>query len=117
MKKIIYIITILLLLGSTSFAQKNSKVKTSEFKVEGLCNMCKERIEEAALIKGVKFAEWNKKTSTLKVVFKPAKTSLKNIHKSIAEVGHDTDLLKGNDEAYKNLSSCCKYRDHSNCKH
>ena len=117
MKNIIYIITILLLIGNSAIAQKKAKVKTSEFKVLGLCKMCKERIEEAALIKGVKFAEWNKKTDILKVVFKPSKTSLKAIHKSIAEAGHDTDLLKGNDEAYKNLPSCCKYRDASKSKH
>jgi len=117
MKRIIYIITILLLIGSSVFAQKNKKVETSEFKVFGLCNMCKERIETAALIKGVKFAEWNKKTNTLKVVFKSKKTSLNAIHKSIAKAGHDTNLLKGNDNAYENLASCCKYRDHSNCQH
>jgi len=117
MKKIIYTITVLLLIGSSAIAQKNNKIETSEFKVSGLCNMCKERIEEAALIKGVKFAEWNKKTDVLKVIYNFKRTSLKTIHKSVADAGHDTDMLKSSDETYKNLPTCCKYRDKTKQKH
>jgi len=73
--------------------------------------MCKERIENAALIKGVKFAEWDKETKLIKVVFKPDKTDALKIHKSIAAAGHDTEKEKAEDEAYKKLPACCAYRD------
>ncbi|MFN8255247.1 MAG: ATPase [Bacteroidales bacterium] len=84
---------------------------TQEFKVSGNCQQCKERIENAALIKGVKFAEWNKETDMLKVVFNPSKTNRDAIEQSIANAGHDTENHKATDEAYKKLPECCAYRD------
>ena len=54
-KNYIYILLFaFLFIGNSAIAQKKNKAETNEFKVYGLCNMCKERIEEAALIKGVK---------------------------------------------------------------
>ena len=58
--------------NQTSFAQQASKKKnteTVEFEVSGVCKMCKERIENAALIKGVKFVEWSKESQKIKVIF------------------------------------------------
>ncbi|MBS1590173.1 MAG: copper chaperone, partial [Bacteroidetes bacterium] len=40
------------LLSSAALAQ--SDIKTDSFKVDGNCNMCKNRIEEAAYVRGVK---------------------------------------------------------------
>ena len=91
-----------------SFAQKT---QTSEIKVEGVCGMCKERIETAALIKGVKMATWNKETQMLKVIFKTKNATEEEIQKAIAAVGHDTEKVKASDEAYKKLPDCCAYRD------
>ena len=72
--------------------------------------MCEKRIEKAALIKGVKMAEWDKQTQMLTVHFS-AKVKEEDIHKAVAKVGHDTDLLKAKDEVYQTLNACCKYRD------
>ncbi len=93
-------------------AQDNSNnIETIEFKVYGNCGECKERIENAALIKGVKLAEWNKETDILKVVFNNKKTNKQTIQQSIAEAGHDTEEFKATDETYKKLPNCCAYRD------
>lgn len=89
----------------------NSGVVTSEFTVKGVCKMCKSRIEKAALIKGVKFAEWNKEEQQIKVMYKAGKAELEQIKKSIAEAGHDTDSIKASDDAYAKLPDCCAYRD------
>ena len=89
--------------------KKNSKVDTAKFEVKGVCGMCKERIENAALIKGVKWVEWDKATDTLTVIYRVDKTKLLDVHKSIAEVGHTTDLVKCNIDAYKKLPGCCAY--------
>ena len=70
------------------------KTETTEFKVYGLCGSCKERIENASLIKGVKWTEWNKETEILKVIYNPQKVKVEDIHKAVANVGHDTDLIK-----------------------
>ncbi|MCG8410710.1 MAG: cation transporter [Bacteroidales bacterium] len=94
---------------NVSAQQKEKKVKTVKFEVKGVCDMCKKRIENAALIKGVKWVEWDKATDTLTVIYKPSKVKLIKIHESIAEAGHTTDKVKCNLEAYKKLPPCCAY--------
>jgi len=114
-----YIITtiIVLFISSWSFGQEsNKKTENVAFKVSGLCGMCKERIENAALIKGVKFADWNKETEIITLVYNPQKVNIDAIHQSIATAGHDTDKIKADDKDYKELPRCCAYRD-SNNKH
>lgn len=108
---IIYIFIALFMTTGVTYAQ-NKKVEEKSFKVEGVCKMCKARIEEAAIYtKGVKFAEWNKETQILKVAYKTAKVDEKTIHKNIADAGHDTSEQKAPEEAYNKLPGCCKYRD------
>lgn len=108
MKKIILIFT--LLVTTATFAQnKNAK---ASMEVDGVCMMCKERIEKAAIrTKGVKSAVWNVDTHELKLIYDERKTDLKTISKKIAEVGHDTKEIKATDEAYNSVHPCCKYRD------
>ncbi len=99
-----------LLLSITGFAQnKNAKVS---FEVDGVCMMCKKRIEKAALnTKGVKFAKWDVKTHQLSLIIDERKTSASTVKQNIANVGHDTKKIKATQEAYDNLHECCKYRD------
>ncbi len=111
-------VSLALFLFCSSFltAQSNQlsdkkEIQTEEFKVSGLCAMCKDRIENAALIKGVKLAEWNKDNGNLKVVFRADKISLDSIQVEIAKAGHDTPLHKATEEAYRKLPDCCAYRD------
>ncbi|MCT4631096.1 heavy-metal-associated domain-containing protein [Winogradskyella sp.] len=108
MKQIILIFA--LLVTTVTFAQnKNAK---ASIEVDGVCGMCKERIEKAAIrTKGVKSAVWNVDTHELKLIYDERKTDLKTISKKIAEVGHDTKEIKATDEAYKSVHPCCKYRD------
>lgn len=108
MKKIVLVL--ILLVGTVSFAQNKNAKATIE--VDGVCNMCKERIEKAAIkAKGVKIANWDVNTHELKLIFDERKTSLTKIQQSIAEVGHDTKDIKATDEAYNSLHTCCFYRN------
>ncbi|GGW72163.1 copper chaperone CopZ [Winogradskyella epiphytica] len=108
MKKIITLTV--LFMGMLAFSQnKNAK---ASIEVDGVCGMCKERIEKAAVrTKGVKSAVWNIDTHELKLIFDERKTDLKTISKSIAAVGHDTKEIKATDEQYNTVHACCKYRD------
>lgn len=108
MKKIVLII--FMLSGFAIFAQnKNAK---ASLEVDGVCLMCKERIEKAAIkTKGVKSAIWNVKTHELKLIFDERKTDVKAIQKSVVAVGHDTKELKATEEAYNSVHDCCRYRD------
>ena len=108
MKKIITVIA--LMLTTVAFAQdKNAK---ASIEVDGVCMMCKERIEKASIkTKGVKSAIWNVDTHELRLIYDERKTDLKKIQQSIADVGHDTKEIKATDEAYNSVHPCCMYRD------
>ena len=111
MKKIVFILS-LLLIGFSAQAQKKKKNAKVTIEVDGICGMCKKRIETAALkTKGVKFALWNVKTHDLKLIIDERKTNVKTIQKNIAKVGHDSKGVKASDEAYSSVHPCCKYRD------
>ena len=90
---------------------KVKKVETCEIEVVGVCKMCKKRIENAALIKGVKMAAWDQDSQTLKIVYNPSKTTEDSVHRAVADAGHDTNKMKAPDEIYKKLPACCAYRD------
>jgi membrane fusion protein, copper/silver efflux system len=82
------------------------------FKVSGNCEMCKDRIEKAALsASGVKYALWDISSKKITLDFDSNLTSLSTIQKSIAKSGHDTELFKADDVTYKLLPDCCHYRD------
>lgn len=111
---IIAVFAMIIGLSSTSFSEekvKTKKVVSDTLMVKGVCNMCKERIENAALIKGVKKATYNKYTHKLVVFYKPEKVELDKIEQEIAKAGHDTENYKADDKVYENLPKCCNYRD------
>ncbi len=93
------------------------KPTTAKFKVFGNCPQCKERIELALDVKGVKSAEWNVDTKILDVVFIADKISLEKLHLLIANSGHDTEKTKAPDNVYLKLPDCCMYRDNDNTHH
>ena len=89
---------------------QNKSYKTTVV-VKGNCEMCKARIEKSVLkTKGVKYASWDTETKKLSLIYNQKKTSLKEIQKSVLNVGHDVDTLKASDAAYEKLHFCCKYR-------
>lgn len=108
MKQLLLII--ILGISIPAFSQK-TKVDTASFQVKGVCDMCKERIENAAYIKGVKFCDWNKETRSIQVVFVPEKVTLDKIHESIALAGHETDKINADFKAYNSLPKCCAYNN------
>ncbi len=120
MKQLIFqavLLGLLSLVSATSFAQgKSNTVKTDTLTVFGNCGQCKSRIEEAAYVKGVKTAEWNKKTKILTVVYNSQKTGLDQIAGAIAEAGHDSRIKIASDKNYKTLPGCCAYRT-GTCDH
>ena len=90
-------------------------VTTSTISVNGNCGECKERIENAADIKGVKNAIWKEETHILTVTFDSKKVTLEQIEKAIAKSGHETGNQKADSSAYNTLPSCCKYQS-TDCK-
>lgn len=112
--KYFIILALALFSQSSLLAQEkgNSKIKEASFEVAGVCNMCKERIETAALhAKGVKLADWDKQTKQLKVTYNSSKTDLIGIQSAVLEMGHDAAGIKADSANYVKLPACCAYRD------
>jgi Cu(I)/Ag(I) efflux system membrane fusion protein len=90
--------------------RKEANIEHTNFKVAGNCEMCKERIEEAATkIDGVNKADWNIETKNIDVSFDKTKVKLNDIHKAIANAGHDTEKETAPDGVFKKLPECCQY--------
>jgi Cu(I)/Ag(I) efflux system membrane fusion protein len=81
-------------------------------KVQGLCEMCKDRIEEAARsVHGVTSAVWDQQSKQLHLNFNPSDTSVDAISKAVAKAGHDNEKYKADDKVYDALPECCRYRE------
>lgn len=109
----IFIIILVALFSTTANAEesKSKKIKKETFTVNGVCGMCEKRIENAALIKGVIKADWDKHAQEIEVIYRTKKVDVDDIHKAIAEAGHDTSKKTADDKAYISLPDCCAYRD------
>jgi periplasmic mercuric ion binding protein len=121
MKKKILLFSMALLLAAGGLQaqdgpKKKKKAKQSDlteasFEVNGVCGMCRNRVEKAAQsIEGVQSAVWNLETKTMTVKLNTGKVTAADVQGKIASTGHDTELLKATDEAYSNLPGCCKYK-------
>jgi periplasmic mercuric ion binding protein len=127
MQKIFFVLFFLAFAQITAFAQSTAAATTAQtdakgiitttLNVSGNCGMCKRRIEEACVIKGVKSAKWDAKTSVLSVSFDSKRTNLDKIGASIAKAGYDNDRAKTSDKAYNKLPQCCQYKAEGAAKH
>lgn len=105
------VFTLLMLISITSVSAQD-KNKRMSFDVDGKCEMCKMRIEKAALkVPGVKFASWDIPSHELSLIVNERKTNSMEIKTALVNVGHDTRELKATDEAYAAVHPCCKYRE------
>lgn len=113
-KHSIYSILLLLIIMSSLFSacsMDDGKYANAKFKVWGNCEMCKERIEEAVKEQsGVKEAEWDVDSKIIEIKYDSAAVNINTLHKIIAAVGHDTELIAGDSTAYDSLHSCCQYK-------
>ena len=106
MKKLKTLLSFLLIFYAFNFQAQSKK---TSFIVNGMCEMCKERIESTLDVKGVTFASWSEETHLCNVTFNSKKISEKELHQLLAAKGHDTPICRATDEAYNNLHHCCHY--------
>jgi Cu(I)/Ag(I) efflux system membrane fusion protein len=89
----------------------SAQTQHAMLKVQGNCDMCKERIETAAKsVDGVSSAMWDNDTKQLHLNFYTSKTSVNAVAQAVAAVGHDNEKYKADGKAYDALPSCCRYR-------
>ena len=87
-------------------------LQKTAFAVQGNCSMCEARIEKAAKsVEGVKKASWNKENDMITIYHEKGGVEVKDVHKAIAEAGHDTEEMKASSKNFASLPTCCQYRD------
>ena len=107
MKKMMVLMMSALLLSGVASA----KVVKTTFKVGGVCDLCKARIEKAARsVPGVKTASWNVKSKQMVLTYDNKLTAPRKVEAAIAGVGHDAGSVKATSAAYQKLPGCCRYR-------
>lgn len=95
---------------SNSSLTANAQLTDSSLFVAGNCGMCEARIVKAATdVDGVANAAWDKDTKMLEVKFDKAQTTVNDIAKNVAKVGHDTKQFQASATSYASLPGCCKY--------
>lgn len=110
MKKIILIFLVSLMGINVQAQEKKNKNAKYDIAVSGNCEMCKKRIEKAALsVKGVKSATWHADHQDLHLILDETKCTVQQVHEAVAKVGHDTDEIRAKDEDYEKLHICCTY--------
>ena len=119
MKKIIVFVFCIISTGLNLNAQTEKAISdtTISFKVYGLCEMCKERIETAAKGRGVKLAEWDLESKILTLQYIPSQANITKIQNRIVGAGHDLENKKAKEAVYRELPPCCLYRDSVDVEH
>lgn len=114
MKKAIKLMAVAVFAFSTmSFT--NTFAKDGKIKVNGVCEKCKVKIENAAKsVEGVKTAVWNAETKELTLNYDEKVTDINKISTAVANVGYNAGEVKANQEARKKLPPCCKGEGHGN---
>ena len=106
MKKYIYLLFVIFL--SNAYAQDSPKKKKVSFKVSGNCEMCKMRIEKAALsVNGVKYANWSIPENQLRLIYNSNKVNIIEVHESVSNSGHDPSERRAPAEIYSELPRWC----------
>lgn len=106
MKTLIIIISLIFSIN----IKAQSTIQTTTIAVKGNCDECKERIENAADIKGVKTSNWDEEQQAITVTFDSKKVTIEKIEAAIAKSGHKTTHLEADLKAYNGLPNCCKYQ-------
>ena len=95
---------------SAQAQEKKNKNAKHTIMVNGNCEQCQRRIQKAAFsVDGVKTANWSIETHKLDVTINEEKTSVAQVEKTVAKVGHDAGEVIAAQADYDGLHGCCKY--------
>ncbi|NNF32928.1 MAG: TonB-dependent receptor, partial [Saprospiraceae bacterium] len=93
-------------------AAHQQPTNSNQIWVDGICGMCKDRIEAAVIeLEGINTAEWDVDSRMLTYTSYDEDFDEDQIHLAVTRVGHDTKKFLAPQKVYDNLHACCKYRD------
>ena len=110
MKNLFLLVVLLVVTLSAQAQVKKSKNAKYTIEVNGNCEQCQHRIQKAAFsVDGVKTANWSIESHQLEVTLNEEKSTISDVKKAIAKVGHDVGEVKTTNEIYSKLPGCCQY--------
>lgn len=110
MKNLFLGMMLIIMTLSTQAQEKKNKNAKYTIKVNGNCELCQKRIQKAAFsVDGVKTATWSIETHKLEVTLNEEKSTVTEIKKAVAKVGHDAGEVRATNETYEKLHHCCQY--------
>ena len=111
MNKYIKLILIIFL-ANTLHSQDNVHTAPDKLWVDGVCEMCKKRIEKIAnSTKGVSNADWSIETHFLSFDKNLSLFNREDLIENITNAGHDTKEKSAPENKYEDLPPCCHYRE------
>lgn len=90
-------------------ASQIHNARTVAVHITGNCGMCEKTIEQAALVKGVASANWDKDSKMADLTWDSTRTTEDAVLRRIAEAGYDNERYLAPDAAYAALPACCQY--------
>lgn len=95
---------------NTPFVLDDLAYETDSFYVNGICNMCRDRIVSTTMKnKRIKWADWNSERKMLVVKYL-GEIDRDQLMKSLSDAGHDNQSYKATEKKYAKLHACCRYR-------
>ncbi len=83
---------------------------TIQLQVAGNCDLCRNRIQKAALTAGAIKPNWSEENQVLSFSYSPSQSNIAAIQQAILKIGHDVNNQKADSVAYQQLPFCCLYR-------
>jgi hypothetical protein len=103
------VLLLLLLVSFNACSQPVKNAKELTVHIYGNCGMCETTIEDAAYLKKVAKADWDKDTKKAVITFDSTQTTADEVLKRIAYAGYDNEQYLAPDAAYSKLPECCQY--------
>jgi len=102
------LIAAIMLLSHSSYAEIENQ-KAESVKINGNCQLCKEKIEKAGNAKNSAQVFWDQQQKSASLTYNSKKTTKDEILKRIAVAVFDNELFYAPDDVYSNLPECCRY--------
>lgn len=81
----------------------------AKIQVTGGCQICKVRIENHLMtLEDILSAKWNLENKSLRIEMTNNNLKLDDIYKTLATIGHSTEILKANEAEVQQLPIACQ---------
>lgn len=106
----LYKVLIILSLGLSAIGAKaQTDTLHSHIEVMGNCNMCATRIHDIVdAFEGIYDFEWSAEDHILHIDH-DSSLEIHDVHTALSEVGHQTNFMLANTDAFIKLPACCRY--------